>query len=406
MVAHLVDPAHRASARALLEPIVQEMAARRAPGRRAPELLYREGRYGFLELAEWRDRLTAVMLDLPGVAFVDLDEVENRVAIGVFNESARATVAARFAGLGIPRDAVLIPLEEEMIIPEQISPSLSAAAAGTALGALNRPLVGGIQIGYQDPGQVSPAYKSCTLGFVANLDDGRRVLITNSHCSDRSWDLDGGAYFQPHPLIATQYIGFEVRDPNGVSCGFLSVNKCRNADAAAVLIPPTEVEADQGFIARTVYSSYGPGVPGSTDIDPARPRFMINGKAGTPYVNQHLQKMGGNTGWTRGFVTRTCVDASTAGYRKLRCQDYADIYADGGDSGSPVFVDNMDGTVLLSGLLWGSNASKTFIAFSSMAQIHKDLGSLDVVAPGSTPPPPPPVEPGCFDVRGKPIPCD
>lgn len=43
----------------------------------------RAGRYGFLQLAGWRERLSPSVLSIPGVVFTDADELRNRVTVGI-----------------------------------------------------------------------------------------------------------------------------------------------------------------------------------------------------------------------------------------------------------------------------------------------------------------------------------
>jgi hypothetical protein len=273
---------------------------------------------------------------------------------------------------------------------EEYAPYLSTAPAqGDSVTSYRRPLEGGLKLTYRKPGSDPNLAVTCTLGFLARL-NGLRVAVTASHCSTRHWDPDNTAYYQSVPG-ADRYFGYEYRDPNGASCGFMSVNVCRNADASAIYVE-TGAADNLGYIARPLgpppegrspYVTYtGPRV-----IDPANPRFRVTGR-GAPEVNLPVDKVGARTGWTRGRVARTCVDVpADRSYSKLRCQTFATYSADQGDSGAPVFMAFADGTATLMGLHWGASEDGTYSVYSSVARVEMDLGSLSIVpGSGSTPP--------------------
>jgi hypothetical protein len=66
-----------------------------------------QGQYTVSQLAAWTRRASAV-LQLKGVALVDLDEARNRLAIGVENRSQVTAVKKALASLKVPRAAVVI----------------------------------------------------------------------------------------------------------------------------------------------------------------------------------------------------------------------------------------------------------------------------------------------------------
>ena len=85
-------------------------------------------------------------------------------------------------------------------------------------------------------------------------------------------------------------------------------------------------------------------------------------------------------------------------WSKMRCQYRANAGAEAGDSGSPVFVDNGDGTAKLLGMMWGmylglhyvnGNACVVSYTFSPFSGIQTDLGSMTVTVPSTYTPPPP-----------------
>ena len=55
-----------------------------------------------------------------------------------------------------------------------------------------------------------------------------------------------------------------------------------------------------------------------------------------------------------------------------------------GDSGSPVFKVNSDGTAILYGMLWGFDSSTGEVIYGGVLNIHQDLGlstNMVVTAP-------------------------
>jgi hypothetical protein len=81
----------------------------------------RQAQYGFLQLKEWHDRMNADVLGTPDVVFTDIDEVKNRLAVGVATAEARSAVEQHLARLGIPREAVNIedagPVQPLSLLP-------------------------------------------------------------------------------------------------------------------------------------------------------------------------------------------------------------------------------------------------------------------------------------------------
>lgn len=379
LVVHLTDLGRAENARQVLEGVLG------ARGDMRP----RQARFTFLQLQAWRDAISEAALALEGVAFVDLDEERNQVAVGLAHPGARGAVLALATRSGVPADALAFPPASYLVAQDTTvyGPYLyTAPQPATTIIGYRRPLEGGLRLAFRRSGMTPTQHTICTLGFVASR-EGVRVLTTNSHCSDRSWDREQTAYFQPEPGDG-RFVGYEGVDPNGSSCGFLSPNVCRDADAAAVFVE-LGVATSLGYIARpqgeppvgrpSFGTYYGP-----TTVDPATPVFAISGK-GTLTTNGEVHKVGSVTGWTAGRVLRTCVDTKVA-YRDwsvLRCQAYASYSSTGGDSGAPVFMIQPDGTVLLLGLHWGEAQDRSYASFSPIGRIQSDLGSLTVAVGGT-----------------------
>jgi len=75
-----------------------------------------QGQYSFLQLKQWHDRLSPVVLAIPGVILTDIDEAKNRLRVGVERLKMTSRVEQQLAKLGIPREAVIIE-ETEPIKP-------------------------------------------------------------------------------------------------------------------------------------------------------------------------------------------------------------------------------------------------------------------------------------------------
>lgn len=379
LVVYVTDPAQAEAARAALAEV---------SGRGRGRILIRPALYTFIQLAAWRDAWSDRILDVRGVSFLDLDEAANRIVVGTAEAAARERVLGLLRESEIPIAALefeSVGYARSLAVVEYAPYLTTAPTQGDSIISYRRPLEGGLKITYRHDSNDPDYATTCTLGFPARLDNVR-IVITASHCSKRHWDFDNTTYFQARPG-AMRYFGYEYRDPNGTSCGFLSVNVCRNSDASAIYIE-ADVRDSLGFIARPVgpppegRSPYGIKVS-SLLVDQANPTFRIVGK-GTPDLKLPVDKVGVTTGWTRGELVKTCVDVQAdRSYSKLRCQSYATFSATKGDSGAPVFHMHADGTVTLVGMMWGGTSDDLYAIFSSVGQIEKDLGTLHV-APSTT----------------------
>ncbi len=293
------------------------------------------------------------------------------------NASVLAGIASTLTGLGIPSAAAVLqirgPVRNVTTLRDQV-----------------RPPHGGFQIQFF-PLPASPLVLVCTLGFNA-VKNGVNSFITNSHCSN----VQGGTtlptdYYQPvRGLIASPntYIAHEAEDPDYASGGDCPLaRRCRTADVSRAEYAPGQAFSI-GKVARTTVLN---AVLASDDtayfnIDPLNPSYRIVSEQTSPIMGQTLNKVGRTTGWTRGVVVATCenVDVSDSDITQL-CQGLVDAFVDGGDSGSPVFGMNVDGTVFLGGILWGSSTDLVTNAvqfiFSPFGAIQREIGPITVSDP-------------------------
>lgn len=68
------------------------------------------GRYSFLQLKQWYDKMWPQVLAIDGAILTDIDEANNRLHVEVEDDKAREAVKAELASLGIPLEAVNVQL--------------------------------------------------------------------------------------------------------------------------------------------------------------------------------------------------------------------------------------------------------------------------------------------------------
>lgn len=181
------DPAAMGAARSAVMPILN---GRRYGGHEVrpanPEIIIRQGEYTFHQLRAWRDRASLPVLTV-GAIMVDLDESQNRIAVGIdpANPEARSVVLAKLDELKVPREAVVFkdfglvrvygtsgcnePVYNGSCIP---TGDYSINAADSLVNEI-RPLVGGIytqRVTRLANGQLEGS--QCTLGVTTQVENG------------------------------------------------------------------------------------------------------------------------------------------------------------------------------------------------------------------------------------------
>jgi hypothetical protein len=354
---NLMDPGQLAA-------VTQALAASRLGGelraRGIPldQIGVRQGQYDFLQLTQWRERLSIVW-SIPGVVLTDIDEHANRLRIGVAHAAALSAVEEEVTKLQIPREAVIV---------EETAPMTSFAVS---LRDRVRLIGGGLEIATQKAA-------GCTLGFNARLPGSTGLFfVINSHCTPLFGQVDFTPVWQRR-TTPLDLLGAEVRDPPGVPClrvNPVQVRLCRFSDASLIEYEPDVAITDVRFGSIMRTTSFGQE-EGSLEIDLDQPRFFIVAEARFPMMGEVLNKVGRTTGWTQGKVGLTCFDGDRDGLHLLKCQDVLEAGGNFGDSGSPVFRLNDDGTnVTLYGLVWGGDPGRQ-VFFSPMGGIEEDFGNL------------------------------
>jgi hypothetical protein len=305
---------------------------------------------------------------MSGIESLDLDEVRNRVRVGV-SSSRVNTVRASLKSLLRRSDADTSALE--VIEDSAVRPSFGPARVGfSSWGQLTTnadTVVGGLGIGSN---LHSPW--TCTLGFTADHPNWGIGFTTASHCGGGIWSQEG--------LIANQYwfgwvAGTERVDPGPWNCGFWHL--CRGSDAAFFQRSYQRPMA-RGLIARPI--AYG-----STSVNPSDPYFIVVGSS-NGYVGQQVYKIGYATGWSTGTVSGSCIDRNLTGLpgyvRTVKCANQSTNPDVGGDSGGPLFVSVGGPFVQLSGTTIGPTDIAPGTVWSTISQIHADFSyQLTVTRP-------------------------
>jgi len=369
LVAILTDLTQAPATRTVLAATVQRL--RYDIPSLALDVVVRKGDYTFEQLRVWRDRIYQRWPD--GMVLLDLDEGENRVEVGIDNERSRSAIMEGLQQLGVPALAVQVRVATlgSSKANARRHVSMPQSVEGTLRDTV-RPLLGGTAIRLGNGG--------CTLGFLAEW-AGTDALVTSSHCTIVDWALDSTTVHQPVGTGSPIEVGFEVHDPNGVTCGG---DLCRASDAAVIKVPT--VSSDLGYIARTIGTPPdGYGATGSITIDAANPKIAIVGKDYGPPEGITVHKLGAWGGWTTGTLVRTCIDVrwtDPTPYHRRNCQDAARYGAVDGDSGALIFKYGAGQATVL-GLHWKAVDSEQFSVYSPILEIEADLGYFEVR--GNTP---------------------
>ena len=328
----------------------------------------RAARFDYVRLTDWRSRLREG-LDVPGLVFLDIDESNNQLRVGVRAGTSHDAVTAAIASLDVPADAVTVEDAE----PVRFSTTLRDKV---------RVAVGGIQIAFNSADLPAGSFFVCSIGFNAQqATSSDTYLVTASHCTGVQGGVQHTQFFQPTPL-PQNLVALEHLDPDLFVDGCYPNRRCRFSDAALARYLPG-VDASVGSIAATTLRGL---TAGSITIDDLNPSFTITDRQPFSVVGQTLDKLGRSTGWTVGTVAITCADFFVGDSDvALLCQDAMLSGVAGGDSGSPIFESQAPFTkdVTLYGLMWGS-ANTTFgplVVFSPLENIEFELGPMIVTAP-------------------------
>lgn len=324
---------------------------------------FRRVEYDFYELNAGRNRL----LDLLArgvINMLDVDEVENAVVVGIRPGASKVSVEELSALANLPEGAVRV-IEASIAVESGVQDHY-------------RPVMGGTQV---------IARYNCTLGF-NTASGGDSYAVGASHCS-HSWnDVDSGVWEQAYVLD----VAYEIADRE-LGCGYSSytgrVLGCGGVGWRASDSQMSEyydsVSVGHGRIAKTTYYSSTYETDGSLVLA-AQPYFnVLEGRMKSTLLSGlTVDKVGRATGWTRGTINQTCVDITPhlegEDFAQEECQYGASYWSQGGDSGSPVFVQVQENHVALVGIHHAHDTVNDRAYFSPLDGIEHDLSiTLDVV---------------------------
>jgi hypothetical protein len=327
VIVALTDIAEPAATTRLLRPRFAPELLRGRVKHPSADIVVRGATYTFMQLRGWRERLMkGAILERPGVVWLDLDEVANRLVVGVDGRGDPMAIRAAAQTVDVPAEVVDVEVTEPYV-------------PNTTLVDEFRPIQGGIRIQ-----RVSGTSRlSCTLGFAALRND-QQVFLTAGHCSPNLMAADNVAQYQPTaPLTHTDSttmtpLGREI-SRYSQACGN---NLCANSDAAIYNILPDTVPPIPpqiwrlGRVARPGFGcAPGPCNPVNLNVSTFTPYWTINGTRQSFVVNDLVSKIGSATGWSQGWVQRTCVNVSPSQGVTYLCQMFANYGSADGESGSP-----------------------------------------------------------------------
>lgn len=365
LVVRMTDPPRLAQASAEIENLLGRVS------HRGPDLASERSQlvagmraeladYDFAQLHVWFREVVRDILGMDGITFGDIDEVRNRIVVGVRDGSLVGQVQREVVRLAVPAEAVEVKVVEPPVLDR--GPSQSLTLEGSV-----RPVIGGIQV---------TASWQCTLGYnvvrtVSNgHSDGERYLMTNSHCADSIGAVAPGApIHQPAPWDT---IGMEFADPGlftNVQDPACPTNRwCRYSDAALFKYDATTTWTH----ARIAWPNLGTSSP--------HPFTLVREveSTGDPLVGMTVHKVGQTTGRTSGPVTATCATLPLPDPNGVRtdltllCQGQAEYWSRPGDSGSPV-VSELPGSnahVVERGIHWGRTGDRGNFSLGREARLE------------------------------------
>lgn len=358
----------QAAPRALRTRLAGELAKARARHPSA-DIVSRQVTYTFLQLKQWRDALNGEVFAIPGVVWLDLDEVRNRVVIGL-EAGTDAAPLRRLAGeFAVPDGALYFEIDAPAVPEARLTDQI-------------RPIAGATRIQSLQAGSTV----TCTMGFPA-LWNGTKAFVTASHCSRSTFAVDGTQQYQPTvPLthadsLTMAPIGFEVADYSE-ACPPKLGSACAWADAAIYQFGGAVAQWAAAHIARPTYGCFpGPCNPVNLQIGGY---LSIASTDSSLVVGDLVNMIGSATGWNQSYLQKSCVNVKL-GPGVAECQDYGNYGNGAGDSGAPVLLNitTSDSNAVLGGIHWGKTGQ--YAVFSPWSGIAREYANLSVVRSAGPP---------------------
>jgi hypothetical protein len=339
----------------------------------------RQATYSWTQLYTWGKALK-LAFTVPNVWVTDLDEVQNRLSIGISNNAAKAPVLAVLTKAGIPSDAIVFKMRHP-------------AVANFSLTDRVRDLYGGLR--------VNTDIHACTLGFNA-VYNGDSVFATNGHCSNLfGTSQDQTEFYQIDTTQNSDLIGEEgyesalfdtTADPYGRCPGTDTLGQpygsvCKWSDLDLIVYNSTAKSAQGvGFLYMpTSRTRYGNNLVVSSSGSNV---ISIVDKVLNPLVGDTVNKIGSTTGWTYGPISGTCeqIKVVVGTYTYFILCSYEAYMGDySGDSGAGVFAsfDPSADTAVMVGQVFAGDSTNSMSGswnavtyFSSVGDMQAEFGTI------------------------------
>lgn len=307
-------------------------------------------KFSFRELDATRERVRALIRATRLLMGVGIDVEMNAVVLTV--GSADASVAKRaIDALRLPEGAIELRV-------------LDGITGGVSLRDVVRPVTGGLMIssGYDATGYCSAGlqvwkndvngYPDPTLG---------RFILTANHCAPPIGTVTGLTFGQPHRgygLHATEVTNAEVF--TDARCPYAPI-PCAYADVAVLQMSDS------------VSSTWQRVALSNTSNPPAYlGQLSLNTSIWSAVQGQPVRRVGARSGQRDGTVTRECYDLPVGGIYIL-CSVEVNGYANGGDSGGPVYTPLTAG---YTGSPWPSGIFHSYLTGSNNPYWFSSVGSI------------------------------
>ena len=318
--------------------------------------------------------MTAWQTEAPSIRYVAISFERNKVVVGVVNLRVVASLRRRLRSTQISDDAI------EFETADAIEDTSTLADDNT------RPVLAGTIVWNKLSENGGPE-GGCTLGFNARSSQvNGEFYVGPSHCSITKFHLDSLDWkYKCYANHFCDKIAFEYLDPPKFTCpdsaqtdsGYALIGStrndtlsggnagCRYSDAALNMYQTDIAIGAFGWMA--LPSSYDDS---TASYGMAR---ITADQIQHPLEGDSLEFVGMRSGRKKGVVRLAIANGfSTSSGHWLLLQSVLSVSGQHGDSGSPVFRANADGTVTLAGMMWGPTV------FSPFANIDAELGGLEV----------------------------
>ncbi|MCU0616113.1 MAG: S1 family peptidase [Gemmatimonadaceae bacterium] len=281
----------------------------------------RPARYSWLELDMFRKKVRVMIGSSKIPLGVGIDVKKNALVLtteSAFSEHARKALAAA----DIPDDAFHLRVVDGIV--------------SGSLRSRRRPVTGGLMIS----SSFSATDAFCSAGLQAWKTDANgavdpsfgRFIITANHCAPPVGVVTGMQFGQPHRGFGNHMV--EVANAEifqDSRCPYAAVRPCQFADVAVLRMSDSVPSTWQRVALSN--TSNPPGFLGM---------LALSTSTWSAVQGQPVTRVGAQSGQRNGTTMSTCYDVPTANWYVL-CSVEVVGYADGGDSGGPVYTPLISG---------------------------------------------------------------